>query len=162
MKLLITLKKRQQFVNVKTYGKSWATEHFVVQGLLISPSKFIKPDQEKNPLSNNSQLTNQVADVDQFDNTSLPIIKKNIDNTCVYNIGFTASKRLGNAVKRNRAKRRLREVCRLNTHLFIQENIHYVFIARSKILTCGYDDLQQSLKWSLKHLHRIIEKRPEL
>jgi len=46
-------------------------------------------------------------------------------------VGFTATKKIGNAVVRNRAKRRLRETARLLLPLHGQPGFDYVFIARA-------------------------------
>ena len=45
--------------------------------------------------------------------------------------GFTATRKIGGAVIRNRAKRRLREIVRLLLPLHGQPGIDYVFIARA-------------------------------
>ncbi|TRO95302.1 ribonuclease P protein component [Glycocaulis profundi] len=45
--------------------------------------------------------------------------------------GFTATKKIGNAVRRNRAKRRLREAARLLLPLHGAPGTDYVFIARA-------------------------------
>ncbi len=45
--------------------------------------------------------------------------------------GFTATRKIGGAVIRNRAKRRLREIARLLLPLHGQPGIDYVFIARA-------------------------------
>lgn len=45
--------------------------------------------------------------------------------------GFTATRKIGNAVIRNRAKRRLRETARLLLPLHGQPGFDYVFIARA-------------------------------
>ncbi|NPD17682.1 ribonuclease P protein component [Xinfangfangia sp. D13-10-4-6] len=45
-------------------------------------------------------------------------------------IGFTASKKVGNAVLRNRAKRRMREVARQVLHLMGQPGWDYVLVAK--------------------------------
>lgn len=48
--------------------------------------------------------------------------------------GFVASKRVGNAVKRNRAKRLLRDVARDIVERLIQRDLWIVLVARSGII----------------------------
>lgn len=161
--MLTTLKKRQQFLDNKTYGKSWSTECFIVQGLIRNQANQKNFTQKQNKQQLNNAVSIHTHEDKQQPVNSL-VINQDSHNQLgdhLYGaypsiVGYTASKRLGNAVKRNRAKRRLREACRLNSHLFIQENMSYVFIARSKILTCTFNEIQQNLTWSLKHIHRII------
>ncbi len=52
------------------------------------------------------------------------------DGTDKVQIGFTASKKIGNAVARNRAKRRLREVARAVLPRLAQPGWDYVLVAR--------------------------------
>jgi ribonuclease P protein component len=52
------------------------------------------------------------------------------DGSDLIRIGFTATKRIGGAVVRNRAKRRLREAARLIAPLHAKAGCDYVFIAR--------------------------------
>lgn len=47
-------------------------------------------------------------------------------------VGFTCSKKVGNAVARNRAKRRLREIARLMLPEHGEQGVDYVFIGRAK------------------------------
>lgn len=68
-------------------------------------------------------------------------------------VGFTASKKVGNAVARNRAKRRMREVAQKVLGSCGSEKHDYVLIARRDILTCSFDQLIRDLKWALKRLH---------
>ncbi len=52
------------------------------------------------------------------------------DDSPVVRIGFTATRRIGGAVVRNRAKRRLREAARIVAPLHVIAGCDYVFIAR--------------------------------
>ncbi len=69
-------------------------------------------------------------------------------------VGFTCSKKVGNAVARNRAKRRLREVARLLLSDLGLAGWDYVLIGR-RDATAGrpFDALQGDLKYALKKLH---------
>jgi ribonuclease P protein component len=50
-------------------------------------------------------------------------------------LGFTASKKVGGAVVRNRAKRRLREAARQLLPDFAMAGVDYVFVARAQTAT---------------------------
>jgi ribonuclease P protein component len=52
------------------------------------------------------------------------------DEAPLVRAGFTATKRIGGAVERNRAKRRLRECARLLLPALASPGFDYVFIAR--------------------------------
>ena len=67
-------------------------------------------------------------------------------------VGFTASKKVGNAVRRNRAKRRLRA---LAAEVLAERGAaghDYVLIARPATVTRDYCDLRDDLHFSLKRL----------
>jgi ribonuclease P protein component len=53
------------------------------------------------------------------------------DQTPLIRIGFTATRRIGGAVVRNRAKRRLREAARVLLPLHGRPGHDYVFVARA-------------------------------
>ncbi|WP_367178125.1 ribonuclease P protein component [Glycocaulis sp.] len=63
--------------------------------------------------------------------------------------GFTASKKVGNAVRRNRARRRLKEAARLILPLHGAAGTDYVFIARAgtaaRPWTALLDDMKSAL-----------------
>jgi ribonuclease P protein component len=63
--------------------------------------------------------------------------------------GFTATKKVGNAVVRNRAKRRLREAARLLLPRLGRPGIDYVFIARDATADIAWrrllDDMESAL-----------------
>ena len=58
----------------------------------------------------------------------------------VNRLGFTVSSKLGNAVTRNRIRRRLREVCRLNADR-LSAGHDIVIVARSRALTADFTAL---------------------
>ena len=58
-------------------------------------------------------------------------------------LGLTASVKLGHAVVRNRARRRLREVYRLNEHLF-KPGYDIVVVARSRCITADFQKLTKA------------------
>ena len=78
---------------------------------------------------------------------------RNINLQILYNqnleksigVGYTASKKIGNSVKRNRAKRIMRELARkiiINGKI----NSYYVLIAKSSLLNEKFDNLLIELK----------------
>jgi len=69
-------------------------------------------------------------------------------------VGFTCSKKVGNAVARNRAKRRLREVARLTLPDLARNGADYVLIGRRDVTaSLPFQQLQQDLARALKVLH---------
>jgi ribonuclease P protein component len=61
-------------------------------------------------------------------------------------LGVVASRTVGNAVARNRAKRRLREVWRINRHRLAGE-CDVVLVARRRLLTAPWEDVVDELAW---------------
>ena len=69
----------------------------------------------------------------------LQLMRRQDENPPRY--GITASKKIGNAVIRNRAKRRLREVVRMALGPQAQHGYDYVLIARHNTATIAWDRL---------------------
>lgn len=78
----------------------------------------------------------------------------------VYRIGYTASKKIGNAVCRNRAKRRLRALCFELLPLEAMTRYDYVIIARYSIIDMPYKRLYKDLKYALQEIKREINDTP--
>ncbi|CAM1655950.1 ribonuclease P protein component [Bartonella apis] len=61
-------------------------------------------------------------------------------------VGFTVTRKNGNAVKRNRIKRRLREAFRLSLKRDIAAGTDYVIIARPDALEASFDRLTREME----------------
>jgi ribonuclease P protein component len=68
--------------------------------------------------------------------------------------GFTASRKTGNAVVRNRLRRRLREVVRLCKSAHLQPERDYVLIARRAALYVKFASLMAELEKALRQTSR--------
>jgi ribonuclease P protein component len=69
-------------------------------------------------------------------------------------VGFTASKKVGNAVARNRAKRRLREAARQILSPIARPGHDYVLVARPPTGAVDWERLLDDLGKALLTLHR--------
>ncbi|OJY31793.1 MULTISPECIES: ribonuclease P protein component [Gemmobacter] len=70
-------------------------------------------------------------------------------------VGFTCSKKIGNAVMRNRAKRRLREIVRAVLPGLARPGWDYVLVGRpGATVTRDFADLQADLAQALAQIHR--------
>ncbi len=74
------------------------------------------------------------------------------DGTSTVGLGFTATRKVGNAVIRNRAKRRLREAARATVPLFAVPGSDYVFVARMGTADRPWDRLLDDVKSALTRL----------
>ncbi len=69
--------------------------------------------------------------------------------------GFTASRRIGNAVVRNRAKRRLRSIAFELNKTKIVSSYHWVFIARSSCPNVTFISLKKDI---ILGINKCLEK----
>ncbi|MBS1301463.1 ribonuclease P protein component [Loktanella sp. SALINAS62] len=76
------------------------------------------------------------------------------DDDPTVRVGFTCSKKVGNAVARNRAKRRLREVARLTLHDHARPGWDYVLVGRAGTTAAlPFTQLQSDLRRALRKVH---------
>jgi ribonuclease P protein component len=71
-------------------------------------------------------------------------------------IGFTVSRQVGNAVERNRVRRRLREIVRLSATVepaALRPGHDYVLIGRRAALTAPFDEIKNDLDKALVRVH---------
>jgi ribonuclease P protein component len=76
------------------------------------------------------------------------------DDAGVARFGFTATKTLGGAVVRNRARRRLKEAVRLVAPTRAKEGYDYVLIARSGTVQRRFTELTKDLERALTKVHQ--------
>ncbi len=70
----------------------------------------------------------------------------------VLRVGFTASKKVGNAVRRNRAKRRLRALAEEMLPLYGRGGHDYVLICRGATVERDFDALGRDLRRALRRV----------
>ena len=85
---------------------------------------------------------------------------RRVFNPPVFRIGYTASKKIGNAVCRNRAKRRLRALCAALMPLEAVAGYDYVIIARYTTIDMAYKKLYKELKYALREIKQEINDAP--
>ena len=79
---------------------------------------------------------------------------RNDDNQTI-RVGFTCSKKVGNAVARNRAKRRLREITNLILISSAKKGWDYVLIGKKEVTASrDFIKLKNDLTYALQKIHK--------
>ena len=95
----------------------------------------------------------RLAKAQRVHSTSFVLQSRNRKDNAPMRVGFTCSKKVGNAVARNRAKRRLREIARLILPISGQPGHDYVLIGRANVTaTTDFAAMQTELAQSLQKL----------
>src|SRR5881398_1992990 len=68
-------------------------------------------------------------------------------------VGFTVSKKVGNAVERNRVRRRLREIVRLSADRRMRSGHDYVLVGRRAALNAPFARLVEDFDGALRRIH---------
>lgn len=129
---LATLAKRADFLRVAGRGAKWATAGLVLQACPRSA--------ERAPGAGQSGA--------------------NVSEAQAIRVGYTASKKVGGAVVRNRARRRLRALAREVLATEAAPGHDYVLIARAETATRDYAALRNDMRFALKRL-RLLQKQAE-
>jgi ribonuclease P protein component len=75
-------------------------------------------------------------------------------------VGFTVTKQTGNAVERNRIRRRLREAARAILPQTARPGFDYVLVARRSALTAPFDTMLADLERAMARVHAAAKSGP--
>jgi ribonuclease P protein component len=75
-------------------------------------------------------------------------------------VGFTVTKKVGNAVVRNRVRRRLREIARMVIPEQARPDLDYVLVGRQGALGRDFAVMRQELVEALKRLKALAVATP--
>lgn len=81
------------------------------------------------------------------------VIQATMNDLDIWRLGLTASRKIGNAVCRNGARRRMRALARQHLAQFARPGVDYVLIARHDTLYCDWQDLVIGLTKAIRYLH---------
>jgi ribonuclease P protein component len=84
------------------------------------------------------------------------------DDKGAVRVGFTVSKKVGNAVERNRVRRRLKEIVRLTAAGKLRSGHDYVLIGRRAALVLPFDRIVEEFAGAVRRLQqrRVAAKNP--
>lgn len=85
---------------------------------------------------------------------------EDVDHLAGARFGFTVTKKLGNAVRRNRIKRRLREAVRSVAPQLARDGCDYVLIARHGAHLQKFAELVGDLKTAFKRVNSSLDRKP--
>jgi ribonuclease P protein component len=122
---LLTLRKRSEFLRVRG-GRRWSTPAFLLEA---------KPRPSVAPLVDGPT-------VDEVSPTGQP------------RFGFTVTKKMGNAVIRNRIRRRLRAAVTELAPACADPTYDYVVLARKPALDRPFADLRDDMRTAFERIHR--------
>jgi ribonuclease P protein component len=129
--LLVRLKKRADFLRVAGQRKKWATPGLILQAAPV-------PQREPADASSEAGVRN----------AGFPCSGDRV----AVRVGFTTSKKVGNAVARNRARRRLRAAVDEVFPALARPGLDYVVIGRQETVARPYSLLLQDLRTALKRV----------
>lgn len=90
---------------------------------------------------------------------SRSLVIQAVDNeSSQWRVGLTATKKIGNAVTRNRARRRMRALARGYLAPLAQPGTDYVLIARHNTANADWQDMAKGLQKAIRYLNRSINR----
>jgi ribonuclease P protein component len=99
-----------------------------------------------------------VANGARVSTTAFTLQGRRRDDLGPIRVGFTVTKKNGNAPERNRIRRRLREAVRLTDVMAMPPHHDYVLVGRRAALTCDFKIMLDDLRSALQRLDRQAAK----
>ena len=84
------------------------------------------------------------------------VIQITTNDLDTWRLGLTASRKVGNAVCRNGARRRMRALARQYLATMARPGVDYVLIARHDTISCDWKVLATGLKKAVRYLHHKL------
>lgn len=148
------LKQRRDFLRVAKHQRKWVTPGLILQAapmprvardaaqadLRATEAKGLERDAK-----DNQAVLSDGSDASSTESRSEP-------TPPVARVGFTVSKKVGNSVARNRARRRLKAAADQLLADGATSGIDYVIIGRQQTLDRPFDDLLRDLQTALKRV----------
>ncbi len=128
------LKKRSEFLRVAASGRKWVTPGLILQARRRDP----EPRGQEEPQTPPAGAKRQGG--------------RNVPSETQIRVGYTTSRKVGPAVDRNRARRRLRAAVAEVLPQAGQPGTDYVVIGRKATLKRAYPDLVADLKGAVERL----------
>lgn len=141
---IVTLKKRAEFLRLRG-GSRWATSRLVLETKPAEPARKAAPTKSAAPRSGAGQVSG-VTDTGDGGAASPPP-----------RFGFTVTRQIGNAVVRNRIRRRLRSIVADLPPGLARPGFDYVIVVRQGAVTCPFDELAKDLE---QGFHRVHHPQP--
>jgi ribonuclease P protein component len=99
-----------------------------------------------------------VANGARVNTTAFTLQGRRRDDLGPIRVGFTVTKKNGNAPERSRIRRRLREAVRLTDVMAMPPHHDYVLVGRRAALTCDFKIMLDDLRSALQRLDRQAAK----
>ena len=99
-----------------------------------------------------------VANGARVSTTAFTLQGRRRDDLGPIRVGFTVTKKNGNAPERSRIRRRLREAVRLTDVMAMPPHHDYVLVGRRAALTCDFKIMLDDLRSALQRLDRQAAK----
>jgi len=103
---------------------------------------------KENRLRSNMEFIRVYTEGKSYGNKNLVLyVRKN--DIGITRVGFTVSKKIGKSVVRNKVKRRMREICRLEFHR-LKNGYDLVFVPKKNVVDISYKELESAMLHILK------------